>query len=204
MNGRGGWEENGGSVPTERALELLNVIDQEGGNVSQRQLSKRLGIALGLVNSYLKRLIHKGYVKVASLPRNRLGYILTPNGISEKTRLAYEYASSSYRLYRSTREQCRALMSSLAEQGTTHVVLYGNGDVVEIAYLTLQESKLKLVAVVNGESHGKKFFSLQVQNLKALKGLDYQKLLVATLEPPEKVKSTLERAGIDLEHVCWL
>jgi hypothetical protein len=95
-------------------------------------------------------------------------------------------------------------MSSLAEQGTTQVVLYGNGDVVEIAYLTLQESTLKLVAVVDGDEHGRKFFSFQIQDLKALKGLDYQKLLVATLEPPEKVKSRLRRAGVDLEQVCWL
>ncbi len=122
MNARKDEEAVGSVAEVERTLGLLNNIAQEGETISQRELSQRLGIALGLVNSYLKRLIRKGYIKVTTLPRNRLKYLLTPRGVAEKARLTYEYAYFSYRLYRATRQRCRELMTRLAQEGNREVV----------------------------------------------------------------------------------
>jgi DNA-binding MarR family transcriptional regulator len=188
----------------ERTLKLLDAIAQDGLTVSQRDLSERLGIALGLVNSYLKRLARKGYIKVTTLPRNRLKYLLTPKGIAEKTRLTYEYAYCSYRLYRATRQRCRELLARLAEEGHTEVVLYGTGDVAEIAYLSLQESGLKLAAVVDGRSRGKKFFGFSVLPLSELKQVSYDRLIVASVGPREEAEVELRRVGVKAERVCWL
>lgn len=155
MNGKKDQEAAESVVEVERTFRLLSAIAQKGETISQRELSQRLGIALGLVNSHVKRLIRKGYIKVTTLPRNRLKYLLTPRGMAEKARLTYEYAYFSYRLYRATRQRCQELMTRLAEEGNREVVLYGTGDVAEIAYLSLQESALKLVAVVDGEGRGR-------------------------------------------------
>ncbi|NTW60045.1 MAG: winged helix-turn-helix transcriptional regulator, partial [Nitrospirae bacterium] len=48
----------------------LQILDELANNdaLTQRDLSKRMGIALGLVNSYLKNLIAKGYITVRNIP----------------------------------------------------------------------------------------------------------------------------------------
>jgi predicted transcriptional regulator len=65
-----------------RSLLLLSEITGEEP-LSQRELSRRLGIAVGLVNSYLKNLVAKGYVRVKNFPSNRYAYLLTPQGLAE-------------------------------------------------------------------------------------------------------------------------
>ena len=74
----------------EISYKLLEEISREG-TVSQRALADRLGIALGLVNAYVKRLCSKGYLKLKFLPKNRIKYIITPQGFAEKSRLTYKY-----------------------------------------------------------------------------------------------------------------
>src|SRR3990172_738913 len=88
----------------ERHLEVLTVIG-EADSLTQRALAQRLGVALGLTNLYLKRLAHKGFIKVVEFPRKpkarrRLRYLLTPRGLAEKTRLTYQYMDRSLALYR--------------------------------------------------------------------------------------------------------
>jgi len=78
-----------------RTLKLLEEIE-ENHVQSQRELAKKLNISLGLVNSFIKRLAHKGFFKITTIPKNRVKYILTPEGAVEKTRLAYKYIQHSY------------------------------------------------------------------------------------------------------------
>ncbi|MBW1824113.1 MAG: winged helix-turn-helix transcriptional regulator, partial [Deltaproteobacteria bacterium] len=78
-----------------RTYRILEEISEDK-NLTQRKLSKKLGIALGLTNLYLKRLIKKGHIMVDTMPRNRIIYNLTPNGITEKSKLTYEYMKYSF------------------------------------------------------------------------------------------------------------
>src|SRR5687767_9748398 len=74
------------NVEARRNLQALEAI-AEDDRLTQRSLASKLGIALGLTNIYLKRLVRKGYVKCVNIQSNRLQYLLTPKGITEKTRL---------------------------------------------------------------------------------------------------------------------
>ena len=101
----------------ERDLEILTAVG-EGAPFTQRALAERLGVALGLTNLYLKRLVGKGYIKVTEFPTKpyagkRLRYVLTPRGITEKARLTYEYVGYSLRLYRRTRGNLREAISQM-------------------------------------------------------------------------------------------
>jgi DNA-binding MarR family transcriptional regulator len=134
-----------------RALEILTAIE-EGRPLSQRALAERLGIALGLVNLYLRRLSRKGYVKITEFPakpaaRKRLNYLLTPKGLTEKSRLAYQHMLYSLNLFRRTRETLRGSLVLLVAQGMKRVALYGPGEAAELAYLTLKEFGLEPVGV---------------------------------------------------------
>src|SRR5512137_1677320 len=101
-------KDDGKSTDTYRSFLLMEEIAREEP-LTQRDLSRRLDIALGLVNSYLKNLVAKGYVRIKAFPKNRVAYILTAQGIAEKSRLAYQHLSYFTNLYRIARQDYTAL-----------------------------------------------------------------------------------------------
>lgn len=143
---------NGQSADQEsyRTFQLMNELES-GEAVSQRELAGRLGIAVGLVNSYLKNFVAKGYVRVRNYPRNRYAYLLTPKGFAEKSRLAFQHLNYFTGLYTTTRQEYLELFRRLKAEGVKEVVFCGVDEVAEIAYLSLQEAGMGLAAVIDDE-----------------------------------------------------
>src|SRR5712671_559366 len=102
-------------------LGLLESVERDGGQ-SQRRLAAELGIALGLVNAYLKRCIKKGLVKVSEAPARRYAYYLTPHGFAEKSRLTVEYLGFSFSFFRQAKADCARVFESAREQNFQHLV----------------------------------------------------------------------------------
>src|SRR5438874_12922271 len=84
-------------------LDLLESVDRESEQ-SQRTMAVRFGVALGLVNAYLKICIKKGYVKVRRMPAHRRAYLLTPKGFAEKSRLTVLLLSKQLEQFRRARD----------------------------------------------------------------------------------------------------
>jgi len=119
-------------------LEILDVIDRQN-DVSQRHLARHLGVALGLANSYLKRCIRKGLVKVSQAPANRYLYYLTPQGFAEKSRLTAQYLNYSLSFYRKAGESCRQVFRVCEQNGWRRLLLSGVSDLAEIATVRVNE-----------------------------------------------------------------
>jgi DNA-binding MarR family transcriptional regulator len=132
-------------------LEVLSAVEQDS-NLSQRSLSRGLGIALGLANTYVRRCVRKGLVKVRQAPVNRYGYYLTPKGFAEKTRLTAEYLSVSLGFFRDARHQCTALLQDCANRSLRTCVLVGDGDLAEIAVLSAAEANVVVLCIVDETS----------------------------------------------------
>lgn len=189
----------------QRDLKILTEI-AERGDVTQRGLSNSLGIALGLTNLYLKRLARKGYIKITTIPRNRIKYLLTPKGLAQKTRLTYEYMDYSLQLYKQTRHTLREVLEPLCRRPGCRLALYGTGEAAELAYLTLRELGMDLAAVVDGDGDGadRRFLGLPVQRPADLAPEAFDLLLVATFTPPDAIVETLVAHGIPREKVLPL
>ena len=143
------------------SLQLLSEISGEEP-LSQRELSRRLGIAVGLVNSYLKNLVSKGFVRVKNFPSNRYAYLLTPQGLAEKSRLAYQHISYFTSLYTVARQDYLDLFRRLEDAGVREVAFCGVDEVAEVAYLSLQETGLELKFVMDDGRQGDMFFGRPV------------------------------------------
>jgi predicted transcriptional regulator len=152
------------SLHSYRSLLLLSEIGGEEP-LSQRELSRRLGIAVGLVNSYLKNLIAKGCVRIASFPRNRYSYLLTPQGMAEKSRLAYQHLSYFTNLYTVARQDYLGIFRSLEAKGIHEVAFCGVDEVAEIAYLSLKETEIVLSAVMDDMKSGGDFFGNEIVSM---------------------------------------
>jgi DNA-binding MarR family transcriptional regulator len=188
-------------VESRRDLQLLEALEQES-RITQRSLSGRLGIALGLTNLYLKRLIRKGYVKCVTVSPNRLVYSLTPKGVSRKARLTYEFMKYSLDFYRDARQHLRR---SLAQAVTRQqrVALYGTGDAAELVFLLTREMGLELIAVFGPESGGQ-FLGHPVQPLAEHTTVAFDVLIVAVLERPAGTIKLLRQSGVPDAKVLML
>jgi DNA-binding MarR family transcriptional regulator len=128
---------------SERDLQILEYLERNP-DTTQADLATRLGVAVGSVNWYLKRLISKGYVKVRQMQRRRLRYLVTPQGLAEKARLTQAYMQASLRLYRETRAHAQGLLVQVVEAGYDAVYVEGDGDLADICRLTCLEQKLRV------------------------------------------------------------
>src|SRR5258708_853670 len=145
--------------PTEHAesekarilLGLLESVERDGGQ-TQRHLAAELGIALGLVNAYLKRCINKGLVKVREVPTRRYAYYLTPQGFAEKSRLTIDYLSYSCALFRRARSDYDETLNAARARGLSRVVLAGVSDLAEIATICAMNDGIQIVGVVDPKS----------------------------------------------------
>jgi DNA-binding MarR family transcriptional regulator len=188
-------------VESRRDLQLLEALEQDS-SLSQRTLAARLGIALGLTNLYLKRLIRKGYVKCVTVSPNRLIYSLTPKGMARKARLTYEFMKYSLDFYRDARQHLRRnLVHAVAQR--KRVAIYGTGDAAELVFLLVRDMGLDLVAIFDQEQNGP-FLGLPVKPIADHTTLAYDVLIVAVLERPAGTAKQLAQLGVPADKVLML
>lgn len=192
-------------VEGHRDLLLLNAIS-ENNQVTQRDLARRMDVALGLTNLYLKRLASRGYIKIINIRPNRLRYLLTPKGIAEKSRLTYNFISYSLRMYREARESLRMALGHLAEDGHKSIAFFGVGEAAEVAYLCLKENGLELSAVFDHEAGGQ-FLGLPVRGLQELDAADFDRIVITawgSLQGTEARVSELLQLGVPQGKIITL
>jgi DNA-binding MarR family transcriptional regulator len=127
----------------ERQLRILEALERDP-NTTQARLAAQLGVAVGSVNWYLKRLIRKGYVKAKRMERRRLKYLVTPQGLALKARLTSQYMEASLRVYRELRQAARETLAQVHSKGYTAVSVDGKDEVMEIFRLTCLEEGVRV------------------------------------------------------------
>jgi DNA-binding Lrp family transcriptional regulator len=188
-------------LESRRDLQLLEALEQEA-RITQRTLASRLGMALGLTNLYLKRLIRKGYVKCVTVSPNRLVYSLTPRGMARKARLTYEFMKYSLDFYRDARQHLRRSLSvAVARQKS--VAIFGTGDAAELVFLLVRDMGLDLTAVFAPEGNGR-FLGLPVLPIAEQGSVTYDVLIVAVLERPAGTARLLRQSGVPDEKILML
>jgi DNA-binding MarR family transcriptional regulator len=176
-------------------LGLLESVERDGAQ-SQRKLASDLGIALGLVNAYLKRCVKKGLLKIGQAPARRYAYYLTPHGFAEKSRLTVEYLSSSFSFFRRAREDCSSALEAAHARGWNRIALIGVSDLAEIATICALEQGITIVAVVDAKARRDRFVGIPVvASLDAVPG-DFDALVITDLAT---TRDTVKAALTELE-----
>jgi DNA-binding MarR family transcriptional regulator len=171
-------------------LGLLNSVETDGER-SQRHIAAELGIALGLVNAYLKRCIKKGWVKVNQAPARRYAYYLTPQGFTEKSRLTVDYLSSSFSFFRRAKADCADVFAAAKERGFKRAVLAGKSDLAEIAVLCATEGGIEIVAIVDPRADTTYFVGLPLAHDYAALPVPFDVVIVTDVS---RANETMEAA----------
>ena len=183
-------------------LGLLDAVEQDRAQ-SQRLLASELGIALGLVNAYLKRCIKKGLVKVRSAPARRYAYYLTPQGFAEKSRLTVDYLSYSFSFFRQAKTDCSALFKSCVRPRCRKVAARGPDRSCSRSRLFVRWSmESRLPASCRRALHKQEFIGLPVfENFDAVSGPFDAVLITDVLKPREPAKLR-SRASASIACLC--
>ena len=184
-------------------LRLMGEIDRDG-NHSQRELSSKLNLSLGLVNTFLKRLVNKGYFKMTTMPRNRVKYFLTPEGLARKSRLTAEYLRYSVNLYRDIKTLLLNKYQEMKQKEVKKILFFGAGEEAELAYLYLQLTDIQLVGVVAETPSHTRFFDFTVAGPDRLKEMDWDMILLTRLDDTEKDLAYLLEQRIPTERIATI
>lgn len=171
---------------------LLTAIARDE-RISQRRLASELGIAVGLVNAYMKRCVRKGLLKVKAVPQRRFAYYLTPKGFTEKSRLTAEYLSASLGFFRRARQECTDTLAIVTAHGWKRLVLIGAGDLCEIALLCALEQGVEVVAIVDPGSAGATLIGVRiVDRIDAVHGMA-DAYLITAIHPKANFEAAVRR-----------
>ena len=173
-------------------------------HLTQRDLAKGLGLALGLINLRLRRLSRAGHLRVAGAGHNRIQYLITPKGLLEKEHLLSECLGESMKQYRTVRSFLKEQLLALTREGVRRILLYGTGEMAELAYLTIQEVGLTLAGVVEEEGVTNSFFNLPVKPFSEIESLDFERVIVASLESRRQQIDRLIKAGVEARRIISL
>ena len=161
-------------------LEILQVIEDKK-DLTQRHLASRLDVALGLANSYLKRCVHKGLVKIGQAPANRYFYYLTPKGFAEKSRLTKEYLSSSFDFYRKASNSLNQIFIQCEKGNKKNIVFCGISELTEIAFFRCSDFQVSITGILDLNTEKDSFLHIPVSNNLNNLG-DFDVCIVTSLE----------------------
>ena len=195
-------------APEMREQSFLQELERNP-TVSQRELSRKFGIALGVTNACLKGMERKGWIQRRSLDHNRNGYFLTPKGVAEKIRLTSDLVAWRIQHYATLKEMLGKLFLELEHRGIKRVVFYGVSAEMEVAYLTLQGGKLNLAGIVeDDEKVGSQIIlGYELEPVSRVKELKPDCILITSLAESdsrkERLRKLLDVEGICIEDICF-
>ena len=184
-------------------LRLMGEIDRDGDH-SQRELSRRLNLSLGLVNTFLKRLVNKGYFKVTTLPKNRLKYFLTPEGLARKSKLTVEYLRYSMNFYKDIKHLLLKTYQEMEANKVRSILFWGAGEVAELAYLYLQQTNIQLAGIIDDEKQGRRFFDFKIEQSHRVRQMEWDMIFVTRLEDIDEEIKRILKSGIGRERISTL
>ena len=190
-----------------RDLRFLEELERNPV-VSQRELSHKFGIALGVTNACLKRMVRKGWIRIRDLNPRRIGYYLTPKGMIEKGRLTLNLITFRVQHYAELKKIIGNRFLEMQNRGLKRLVFYGISDEMEVAYITLQGVSLKLIGIVEDDEKftPKIIFGYEVEPVSRVKELKPDCVLITSLtengEKREKLEKIFGSKPIYIKDIC--
>jgi DNA-binding MarR family transcriptional regulator len=167
-----------------RELEILERLESNG-RLTQRDLSREVGIALGLVNHLLKKMVTKGWIKIKNIDSRKIKYLITPEGAREKSSLLYKRVESTIHFYLEAKRVIKDKVIHLKNEGIENVSIYGINHISEVLFIVLKELDLELAYVVDDNKEGEVWFGYNVIGMDQFVTSNTTVLILASFDKEE-------------------
>ncbi|MEW6203003.1 MAG: winged helix-turn-helix transcriptional regulator [bacterium] len=131
-------------------LRMLEEIHQNQG-VSQRDLSKNLGVALGFTNACIKNLVKRGAIKLKKAKGKKLLYLITPLGLKEKAKLSYRALMETTSFYAKAKDSISGFFEALGDENIRRILFYGVDDLLDIILIVLRDFPIEVVCIIDDD-----------------------------------------------------
>ncbi|MBA2587464.1 MAG: winged helix-turn-helix transcriptional regulator [Alphaproteobacteria bacterium] len=178
-------------------LDILESVHRDG-ECSQRSRASEVGIALGLVNAYLKFCIQKGYLKAKKMPARSYQYMLTPKGFMEKSRLALSRLSHSLDFLRATRAEYASLFEEAQSRDWKNVVIVSALPLAEICTLCALERNIRVVGIVDRNASEGRMLGMPVHRSFEQIGEPFDGAILADIHTPaDSIRWCMSQIGAE-------
>lgn len=191
-----------------RELSLLQELEKNP-IVSQRELSNKFGIALGVTNACLKRMVMRGWIRITGFNHHKIGYYLTPKGFAEKAKLTFHLISWKVQHYSTLKNIIGEKLLEMQNKGVERIVFYGVSDEMEIAYVTLQGLNLKLIGIVEDDEklYPGIVLGFKVEPVSRVRQLKPDSILITSLlaidAKREKLETLVDSKKVYIGDICY-
>jgi len=203
--------QNQGIFKPSKEIRELRFLEELERNpiTSQRELSHKFNIALGVTNACLRRMARKGWIRIRGLSHRKIGYYLTPVGFAEKTKLTLHMISYTIQHYAELKKMITQRLLEMERDGFRRIVFYGISDEMEVAYITLQGVNLKLVGIVEDDEafSPQILLGYELEPVSRIKELKPDCILITSLEKNdlkrEKLQDLLGKTEVCVKDICF-
>lgn len=190
-------------TPTKRLRQyfLLETIASEEGH-SQRDLSQAAGISPSVTNKYLREFEEEDLIKRERVNKRDFDYSLTAKGERERKELMVSYIRETFQLFSAGKgELAQVLEEYSRERGWEDVVFYTAGEVTELLIHSLEDTELKLRAIVDDdqEKQGKTLFGYPVIPAERITDYEPDGVIITTFRYREEIRQRVE--GLEEEGI---
>ena len=186
------------TVNEQHELRVLELVE-ERDRITQRGVATELEIALGMANALIKRLVHKGYIKVKDAPSRRYKYYITPEGFIEKGRLVSKYIANSFKFFGEVRRDYEMLANQVSASQGTGVCCVGTGEVMEIAQMVFAAHNIEVVCVLDVLANEGEQYLQNFRDIPDEIASQIECLVITETRRPHKVFEILVSTGGDKE-----
>jgi len=181
---------------------ILDLIEKDA-NITQREISRIIGVAVSMTNAYIENFVEKGLIKKKKHSTKTVEYFITKKGMERRKLLNIGYLNSTQQLYNSAKENIDRFILQIKQSGIRKIILYGAGGVSEILLNCVSISNLQIIALIDDDysKHGKYFNGFLIQESNIISDLIYDGILVATYNHKDAIIKKLKQMNIDQKKI---
>ncbi len=175
---------------------ILDLIEKDA-NITQREISKIIGVAVSMTNAYIESFVEKGLIKKKKHSTKAVEYFVTKKGMERRKLLNIWYLKSSYEVYLSAKDNIIKFLNQIISKGFKKILLYGAGEVAEIMLQVMNDDNnipLEVLAVVDDDAskQNETIINKPVISSDQIKSFDHDGILVSSFKNHEAINSKLD------------
>lgn len=200
-------DENNFFKPTLLYKEFM-ILDLIGknSNITQRTLSKEVGVSVSMVNQYLDQYENQKLIIRKKHSTKTVEYFLTKKGVERKKVLNISYLSASLKVYSSAKENIFKFLDQIIQKGFKKILLYGAGEVAEILLQSIISDKdipIKILGVIdddiNKQNHT--LLNTKIIALEEISNFEYDGVLISSYTNNDVILHKLIQANYDISKI---
>ena len=179
---------------------ILDMIEKNS-NITQREMSNAIGMAVSMVNDYLDEYENKGLINRIKHSTKNVEYSITPEGTERRKLLNISYLSAAQKIYFNAKENILSFLSQLSKQGFKRLLFYGAGDVAEIILQTIineNYNSIKVEAIIDDDpsKQDTKLLGYQITSFKTISEYNYDGILISIFSKNSMIYDKLIKSNI--------